>query len=87
MIMHAPQSGVGSQHDRPHRTGRKPRPALGTTVNPSFARFAYCASAFANMQVKVMVGRTYHDTNYSVLVAGDPLQVRLRRSRVVMAAE
>ena len=34
-----------------------------------------------------LVDRTYHDANHSVLLAGNPLPVRLRRSRLIDAAK
>jgi hypothetical protein len=39
------------------------------------------------MQVIATVDRTYHDANHNVLVAGDLLPVRLRRSRTIEAAK
>ena len=49
-------------------------------------RFAHCANPCLSTQVTAVVDRTYHDTNHSVLLAGDPLPVHLRRSRAVKAA-
>ena len=58
-----------------------------TTVNPSLDGSHSEPSAAANAQVKAMVDRTYHDVNHNVLLAGDPLAVRLRRSRAVKSAK
>jgi hypothetical protein len=39
------------------------------------------------MQVVAIVERTYHGENRAVLIEGDPLPVRLSRSRTIKAAK